>query len=83
MKAVKAVLKLWKLFVALALIIAAIFVYKDKYLKEEASYQTQVQQMKQMQEVLMKSIEKNRRYESVQDKLDEAKAELEDRKSVV
>ena len=77
MKQVKAVLRYWKLFIALALIGAAIFIYKDKYVKEEAAYQAQMEQMEMLSEALEKSIHKNLRYKDIQTDLEEARAELD------
>lgn len=77
MKQVKAVLRYWKLFIALALIGAAIFIYKDKYVKEEAAYQAQMEQMEMLSEALEKSIQKNLRYKDIQTDLEEARAELD------
>lgn len=77
MKALKIIFKYWKLYIALILMGLALFIYQDKYLKEEALYQSQAQQMQLLEEALAKSIEKNRRYESIQTDLEEAKAELD------
>ena len=77
MKTLKTILKYWKLYIALVLIGAALFIYQSKYLKEEAVYQSQAQQMQMLEDALKKSIEKNRRYESIQEELDAAKMELD------
>ena len=77
MKELKAVLKYWKLFIALILVGAAIFIYKDKYVKEEAAYRALAEQMELLSQALEKSIEKNLRYKDIQSELEEAKAELD------
>lgn len=77
MKALKIIFKYWKLYIALILMGLALFIYQDKYLKEEALYQSQAQQMQLLEEALAKSIEKNRRYESIQEDLAEAQVELD------
>lgn len=77
MKALKIIFKYWKLYIALILMGLALFIYQDKYLKEEALYQSQAQQMQLLEEALAKSIEKNRRYESIQEDLAQAQVELD------
>lgn len=77
MKALKIIFKYWKLYIALILMGLALFIYQDKYLKEEARYQSQAQQMQLLEEALAKSIEKNRRYESIQEDLADAQVELD------
>lgn len=73
----KKLLKYWKLLIALILIGLAIFIYQDKYVKEEAAYQSQAQQMEQLAGALRNAIEKNKRYADIQDDLEAAKAELD------
>ena len=77
MKTVKIILKYWKLYIALILIGLALFIHQTKYVKEEARYQSQSQQLQQLEGALEKSIEKNRRYESIQEDLEAAKVELD------
>ena len=77
MKTLKAILKYWKLYIALILIGLALYIHQTKYVKEEALYQSQAQQMQQLEAALEKSIEKNRRYESIQEELGEAMVELD------
>ena len=73
----KKVLKYWKLFIALILIGAALFLYFNKYRGEQAAYETQSQQLQQLTDALKKSIEKNVRYRDIQEELDEALVELD------
>lgn len=73
----KKVLKYWKLFIALILIGAALFLYFNKYRVEQAAYETQAQQLQQLTDALKKSIEKNVRYRDIQEELDEALVELD------
>jgi len=73
----KKVLKYWKLFIALILIGAALFLYFNKYRVEQAAYETQAQQLQQLTDALKKSIEKNVRYRDIQKELDEALVELD------
>ena len=73
----KAVAKYWKLLIALVLIGAALFLYFDKYKTEEAAYTAKVQQMEQMELALKTAIQKNKRYENIQDELDAAMVELD------
>lgn len=73
----RSILKYWKVIIALVLIGAALFLYYDKYRKEEAAYQEQVKQLEQLADALEQSIEKNLRYKDSQDKLDAAKLELD------
>ena len=73
----KKVLKYWKLFIALILIGAALFLYFNKYRVEQAAYETQSQQLQQLTDALKKSIEKNVRYRDIQEELDEALVELD------
>lgn len=73
----KKVLKYWKLFIALILIGAALFLYFNKYKVEQTAYETQAQQLQQLTDALKKSIEKNVRYRDIQEELDEALVELD------
>ena len=69
--------KYWKLLIALILIGVSVFLYQNKYRAEEAAYETQIQQMQMLSDALTKSIQKNKRYEDIQDELEAAKAELD------
>lgn len=69
--------KYWKLLIALILIGAALFLYMDKYKKEEAAHQQQIQQTQMQVDALKASIEKNLRYKDIQEELDVARAELD------
>jgi len=73
----RSILKYWKVIIALILIGAALFLYYDKYQKEEEAYQQQAKQLEQLADALEQSIEKNLRYKDIQDELDAAKLELD------
>ena len=73
----KKILKYWKIPIALILIGLAVFVHQEKYVKEKEAYETKVEQMRSLTDALHKSIQKNKRYESIQDDLEAAKAELD------
>ena len=73
----RSILKYWKVIIALILIGAALFLYYDKYQKEEEAYQQQAKQLEQLADALEQSIEKNLRYKDIQDELDVAKLELD------
>ena len=73
----KSLLKYWKVLIALVLIGVACFLYFNKYQTERAEYQMKVYQMQQMQDALNNAIQKNKRYEGIQDELDAAMVELD------
>lgn len=73
----KSILKYWKVLIALVLIGAALFLYFNKYRTELAEYQIKVQQMQQLEEALENVIQKNKRYEGIQDELEDAMLELD------
>ena len=73
----KSILKYWKVLIALVLIGAALFLYFNKYRMELAEYQIKVQQMQQLEEALENVIQKNKRYEGIQDELEDAMLELD------
>lgn len=73
----KAVLGYWKVLLAVLLVAAAVFIYTDKYETEKADYERQVQQMDILTQSLEKKIQENEKYAGVQDKLEDAKAEIQ------
>ena len=73
----KSILRYWKVLLALVLIAVAAFLYYGKYENEKADYETQIQFLQQTERVLFNSIEKNKRYEDIQDELEAAIMELD------
>lgn len=61
----------WKLFVALALLAFAVFLFVDTYQTEKLAYETQVIQLEMMNASLQKKITENLRYEHIQEELAE------------
>ncbi len=71
----KSILKYWKVFLAVALLIVAYMVY-NTYQTEKAAYELQVKQTETMITSLQNAITKNKLYEDVQDDLDAAREEV-------
>ena len=73
----KVLAKYWKVLIVVILLGLAVFLYMDKYKAAEAAYETKVQQLETMKLAMESSIKENMKYAGIQDKLDDAKAELE------
>ena len=73
----KAVLKFWKVFLALILIGVAAFLYFDKYQGEKLKHEMEVKQLETMVMALQTKIQENKKYEGIQDQLEDAKAEIQ------
>lgn len=70
----KALGKYWKLILALILVVAAAFLYFNKYKTEEAAYEAEYSRLETMIAAIESTIQENMRYVDVQDKLEEANA---------
>ena len=68
--------KYWKVLLALILVGAAAWMYFNVYETEKASYETQTQQLKSMITALEARIQENMKYADVQDKLEDATAQV-------
>ena len=73
----KALARYWKVLLAILLVAAAVFIYFDKYETEKATYELQVQQMQMLTDSMEMKIAENQKYAGVQDKLEDAKAEIQ------
>lgn len=68
--------KYWKVLLALILVGAAAWMYFNVYETEKTAYETQSQQLKSMITALESRIQENMRYADVQDKLEDATAQV-------
>lgn len=68
--------KYWKVLLALILIGAAAWTYFNMYETEKAAYEAQTKQIKSMITALEARIQENMRYADVQDKLEDATAQV-------
>ena len=68
--------KYWKVLLALVLIGAAAWMYLNVYETEKAEYEMKTNQLKTMITALESSIQENMRYADVQDKLEDATAQV-------
>lgn len=68
--------KYWKALFALILIGAAVFLYMDKYKKEELAHQLQVVQTEAMAQALQSAIDRNKSYAEVQEQIEPALIEM-------
>ena len=69
--------KYWKVLLALVLVFAAVYFYLTKYKVEKLAYEFQMTSLQMQITAMEKKIAENLQYADIQDKLDEAKAELE------
>ena len=67
--------KYWKVLLALVMLIAAVLVFTT-YQTESAAHEDEVKQLNVYNQTLIQKIEKNKKYEGVQDKLEEATAQI-------
>ena len=67
--------KYWKVLFALILLVAAFMVYTN-YQDELAAHEAEIKQLNTYNQTLLKKIQNNKKYESVQDKLEEATAQI-------
>lgn len=68
--------KYWKVLLALILVGAAAWMYFNVYESEKAAYETQTKQLKSMITALETRIQENMKYADVQDKLEDATAQV-------
>ena len=68
--------KYWKVLLALILVGAAAWMYFNVYETEKTAYENQTQQLKSMITALEARIQENMKYADVQDKLEEATAQV-------
>ena len=69
--------KYWKLFVAIALLVGAAYLYFNTYQMEKLSYETQAAQLKMMNTSLEAKIQENMRYVDIQEDLAAATERVE------
>ena len=69
--------KYWKVLLALVLVGAAAWMYFNVYETEKAAYESKTTQLKTMITSLEKRIQENMKYADVQDKLEDATAQIE------
>lgn len=67
--------KYWKVLLALVMLIAAVLVFTT-YQTESVAHEDEVKQLNVYNQTLIQKIEKNKKYEGVQDKLEEATAQI-------
>ena len=72
----KALAKYWKVLLALLLLGAAVFFYFNKYQPDKEKYETDTRNLEMAIMTLEKKIQENMKYADVQDKLEDAKAEI-------
>ena len=72
----KVLAKYWKVLLAIILAAAAAFFYFNKYQTEKLAYEAEVKQLEMMIMTMQKNIQENLKYADVQDKLEDAKAEV-------
>ena len=72
----KVLAKYWKVLLAIILALAAAFFYFNKYQTEKLAYEAEVKQLEMMIMTMQKNIQENMKYADVQDKLEDAKAEV-------
>ena len=68
--------KYWKVLLALILVGAAAWMYFNVYETEKTAYESQTKQLKSMITALEARIQENMRYADVQDKLEDATAQV-------
>ena len=73
----KSLEKYWKIIIALILVVAALWIYFNKYQAEKVAYESESQQLQNIISVLEKQIANNMKYKDIQDELEPAMAELE------
>ena len=73
----KSLEKYWKIIIALILVVAALWIYFNKYQAEKVAYESESQQLQNIISVLEKQIANNMKYKDIQDELVPAMAELE------
>ena len=69
--------KIWKVLLALALLIAAFFFYKSNYVEKRIAYELETARIETYIKAMQASIAENQRYASVQEKLEPAAAAVE------
>ena len=69
--------KIWKVLLALALLIAAFFFYKSNYVEKRIAYEPETARIETYIKAMQASIAENQRYASVQEKLEPAAAAVE------
>ena len=67
--------KYWKVLLAVALLVAAFVVY-TKYQEELTKHEAEIKQLQTYNLTLQTKIKKNKKYDGVQDKLEEATAQI-------
>lgn len=67
--------KYWKVLLAVVLLVAAVLVYSN-YQEELAAHQTEINKLTTTNQTLQNKIQKNKKYEGVQDQLEEATAQI-------
>ncbi len=67
--------KYWKVLLAIVLLVAAVMTYTN-YQEEQAAHEAEVKKMKTYNLTLQTKIQNNKKYEGVQDKLEEATAQI-------
>ena len=72
----RAIAKFWKVLLALLLVAAAVFIYFDSYVTEQATHELKVLQMKTMIANIENKIREDMQYADIQDQLEPAKEEL-------
>ena len=72
----KAIARFWKVLLALLLAGAAVFIYFDSYLTEQATHELKVLQMKTMITNIENKIREDMQYADIQDQLEPAKEAL-------
>lgn len=73
----KALMKYWKVLLALILAAAALYLYFGKYQTEKAAYELQTKSLETMIVALEGNIRENMKYAEVQDDLDDARAKVQ------
>ena len=69
--------KIWKVLLALALLVAAYFFYQTNYVEKKIAYELETARIETYIKAMQASIVENQRYASVQDKLEPATAAVE------
>ncbi len=75
MKLLKALGKYWKVLLALVLLVGAFKVYTD-HQEAQTAHEAEVQKLNTYNKTLQNKIQKNMKYEGVQDQLEEATAQI-------
>ena len=69
--------KIWKVLLAIALLVAAFFFYKSNYVEKRIAYELETARIETYIKAMQASIAENQRYASVQDKLEPAISAIE------